>query len=74
MTGWNGRAWIVLILGLASRGGTSTAEGDAIDGLIRAEMKAKMIPGLSLAIVERGVVVKSAGYGLANVELGVPAT
>ena len=52
----------------------STATADEVDDLIRADMAARKIPGLSLAIVERGEVVKSAGYGLASVELNAPAT
>ena len=32
------------------------------------------IPGLSLAVVRDGKVVKAAGYGFANLELNSPAT
>src|SRR5262249_1304649 len=32
------------------------------------------IPGLSVAVVRNGEVIKAQGYGLANVELQVPAT
>lgn len=48
--------------------------GDAIDAYVAAEMGRQRIPGLSLAVVRRGVVTKAKGYGLANVELSVPAT
>lgn len=47
---------------------------DDVDDLVRAEMRRQRIPGLSLAITRAGVVVKAAGYGLANVELDVAAT
>ena len=32
------------------------------------------MPGLSLAIVRSGELIKAKGYGLANVELNVPAS
>jgi CubicO group peptidase (beta-lactamase class C family) len=37
-------------------------------------MKRQHVPGLSLAVVRDGKVVKAKGYGLASVELDVPAT
>jgi D-alanyl-D-alanine carboxypeptidase len=37
-------------------------------------MKAQRIPGLSLAIVKDGKVIKTQGYGLANLEVSAPAT
>jgi CubicO group peptidase (beta-lactamase class C family)/virulence-associated protein VagC len=51
-----------------------SALGDEIDDLVSARMQKKKIPGLALAVVEEGKVVKAKGYGLANVELNVPAT
>jgi D-alanyl-D-alanine carboxypeptidase len=49
-------------------------EPDEVDAFIEAEMRKQQIPGLSLAVVKAGKVVKMKGYGLANVELNVPAT
>jgi CubicO group peptidase (beta-lactamase class C family) len=46
---------------------------DAVDALIESEMRKQGIPGLSVAVVREGKLVKVAGYGLANVELDVPA-
>src|SRR5262249_53007744 len=37
------------------------------------EMQKQRIPGLSLAVVKEGKVIKAEGYGLANVEHNVPA-
>lgn len=48
------------------------AHGDEVDDYIRAEMERQHIPGLSLAVVKNGEIQKSAGYGLANVEAGLP--
>ena len=47
---------------------------DEADDYIQREMKQQHIPGLSLAIVKEGKLVKTAGYGFANVELSVRAT
>jgi CubicO group peptidase (beta-lactamase class C family) len=52
----------------------ASAETDKIDDLARVEMQQRKIPGLSLAILKEGKVVKANGYGLANMELNVPAT
>ena len=45
---------------------------DAIDSVVLAEMQRQKIPGVSVAVVRDGKIVKAEGYGLANVELGVP--
>ncbi len=47
---------------------------DSVDRFVIAEMRRQRIPGLALAVVSRGRVVKARGYGFANVELRVPAT
>jgi CubicO group peptidase (beta-lactamase class C family) len=49
---------------------TSVA-ADEVDDYIHKEMERQHIPGLSLAVVKRGEIAKSAGYGLANVETGL---
>jgi CubicO group peptidase (beta-lactamase class C family) len=36
-------------------------------------MEQHRVPGLSLGVVSEGTVVKMKGYGIANVELGIPA-
>jgi CubicO group peptidase (beta-lactamase class C family) len=45
-----------------------------VDALIHAEMERQHIPGVAVAIVRAGTVVKAQGYGLANVEHQVPVT
>ena len=47
---------------------------DPVGDFIHSEMARRHIPGLALAVVQNGEVVKIAGYGLADVELGVPVT
>jgi CubicO group peptidase (beta-lactamase class C family) len=52
----------------------SAQTADKIDDYINAELQKQKIPGLTIAVVRNGEIVKAKGYGLANVELNVPAT
>jgi CubicO group peptidase (beta-lactamase class C family) len=52
---------------------TIAARADKVDDYVKAEMQRQRIPGVSLAVVKDGKVIKAEGYGLANVELNVPA-
>jgi CubicO group peptidase (beta-lactamase class C family) len=45
-----------------------------VDELVRAQMREQNIPGVSLAVMRDGKIIKAAGYGLANVELDSPVT
>lgn len=50
------------------------AQPDQADERIQAEMKRQNIPGLSLAVVKNGTIVKTEGYGFANIKFKTPAT
>lgn len=50
------------------------AQADAVDEYVRAEMRKRQVPGLALAVIRDGEVVKLKGYGFANLEHDVPAT
>ncbi|HWP55701.1 MAG TPA: serine hydrolase domain-containing protein [Pyrinomonadaceae bacterium] len=52
----------------------SPAQADKVDDYVRSEMSKRRIPGLSLAVVKAGRVIKAKGYGLSDMELNVPAT
>ena len=52
---------------------TAFAQTDKIDDYVKAEMQERKIPGLSIAVVKNGEVIKAKGYGLANVELNAVA-
>src|SRR5688572_4836367 len=67
-------AALVIGLGASSNAQQTSVEADKVDEYIEAEMRKQHIPGLSLAVVQAGKVVKSKGYGLANMELNVHAT
>jgi len=49
-------------------------QADELDHYIKREMENRQIPGLALAVLREGRVIKMTGYGLASVELNVPAT
>jgi D-alanyl-D-alanine carboxypeptidase len=51
-----------------------SAQRDPVDDYVRAQLKARNLPGVSVAIVKDGRLVKSGGYGLASLELDAPAT
>lgn len=47
---------------------------DPVDEYVEFQMQKLHIPGLSIAVVKEDRLLKAAGYGLANVEAGTPAT
>jgi CubicO group peptidase (beta-lactamase class C family) len=53
---------------------TASAGADSIDDFVKSEMAKRQIPGVSIAVIRDGRLVKSQGYGLANIELKAPAT
>jgi CubicO group peptidase (beta-lactamase class C family) len=64
-------ALALILLGSAF---AAMAQSDAVDAYVEAERERQRIPGLSIAVVRDGQLVKARGYGLANVELEVPAS
>jgi D-alanyl-D-alanine carboxypeptidase len=50
------------------------AQADRADIFIKDEMLRQNIPGLSLVVLKEGQILKSAGYGVANINLKMPAT
>ncbi len=57
----------IVLLGLPTM-----ARADAVDDFLQGQMQRLQIPGVSIAIVRDGQIVRAKGYGLANVELDVP--
>ncbi len=50
------------------------ARADEVDDYVERQLRELHIPGLSLAVVRNGTIIKARGYGLANVEGNVPST
>lgn len=47
---------------------------DTVDRFVAAEMARTRIPGIALAVVRAGKVIKAEGYGVADLEHGIPVT
>src|SRR5438094_1061193 len=62
---------VALLVGLAA---PMSSKADQIADYIATQMQRLHIPGVSLAIVRDGRVIKAQGYGFANLELKAPAT
>ena len=48
------------------------AQADKVDDYVKAQMERQHVPGVSIIVIQDMKIVKSEGYGLANVELNVP--
>ena len=58
----------------AQSGSSSAGIPDTVDRFITAEMARRHVPGVSLAVVRGGKVVKAQGYGSADLENGIAVT
>jgi CubicO group peptidase (beta-lactamase class C family) len=71
---------LIAALGLAATTSLSAQRSDRgaiitqIDSVVQAEMASSKTPAMSVAVSRKGEVILAKGYGLANVELSVPAT
>jgi CubicO group peptidase (beta-lactamase class C family) len=61
---------VLALLGLSA----GVASADAIDDYVRARMQEFNLPGVSIAIVDQGKVVRTSGYGMADPARQVAAT
>ena len=68
------RARLLLCLLLLLSVETARGQNDAADVFILGHMQGQNIPGLSIAVVRDGQIVKARGYGLADRRLKTPAT
>jgi CubicO group peptidase (beta-lactamase class C family) len=68
------RRTLTLTCGLALTAAATGLRADTIDAYVEAQRQAQHVPGLSIAVVRDGHVIKAQGYGLSNVELDVPAS
>jgi len=65
---WILAAWLTLLLVPAA------ARADKVDDLVRAEMARSKVPGVAVAVIRDGRVVKLQGYGFADVARKVEVT
>ena len=52
----------------------SPAHADRVDDYVREQMRLRHVPGLAIAVMRDGRVIKESGSGLASVELDVPVS
>lgn len=52
----------------------SFAQTTQVDAIIQREMKERKIPGLQIAVIQKGKIVFSKSYGIANLQYSVPVT
>jgi serine beta-lactamase-like protein LACTB, mitochondrial len=64
----------VFAVGLPAVSQTESQQATAIDRLVTSYVSNHHVPGLSVAVIDRGRVILTQGYGLADVENNVPAT
>lgn len=68
------RPALLLAALLLPHAGLAQPKADSVDRYVRQFTRTHNIPGAAISIVRNGRVVKSAGYGTANLELNVPAS
>jgi CubicO group peptidase (beta-lactamase class C family) len=66
--------WLLPLTAVLSSVGLVAARADEVDDYVQAQMRTQHVPGLALAVIQNGQVVKEKGYGLADVERSVPVT
>ena len=58
----------------AQSSGPAAKVRDTVDRFVAAEMARKHIPGVSVAVVRAGKVIRAQGYGIADLEHEIPVT
>ncbi|WP_265570283.1 serine hydrolase domain-containing protein [Sphingomicrobium nitratireducens] len=64
----------LLAVAVPCESSSQSIQPDAIDEYVEGFLAERGIPGASIAILEDGKLVKAQGYGLADIEHGVPVT
>ena len=62
---------VALVLGVSSSG---LLKGDSVDVAVEAQMRQHHIPGLALAVIQDGKIVREQGYGYRDEEHRLPVT
>jgi CubicO group peptidase (beta-lactamase class C family) len=62
------------VMTLGAQSATDSLMASRVDAYVIAQLHAQHIPGISLGVARDGQLIKTSGYGLANIELDVPVT
>jgi CubicO group peptidase (beta-lactamase class C family) len=60
-------------LSASAQNNSASAPDEKLDEFVKAEMQKRKIPGLSIVVLKNGEIIKTKGYGLANVEHQIAA-
>ena len=63
-----------IVLMIFSFSNTVFGQADSIDVFVKNQMQKRNIPGLQLAIVRQGKIIKTGNYGLANIQDSIAVT
>jgi CubicO group peptidase (beta-lactamase class C family) len=63
---------VALLLFAANK--SALSQTDSVDAFIQTQMKTRRIPGLQLAIVRHGKIIKTGNYGWANLQDSIPVS
>jgi D-alanyl-D-alanine carboxypeptidase len=67
-------AFNISVIFLLLFGTFAATRADSIDDFVNQQIKLRKIPGLSIAVLRDGKVIRASGYGFANLELRTPVT
>lgn len=71
---WLSTSAALLLALLAGCASTSQQAPGPVEGVVSAEMTAQRVPGVAVAVIRNGQVLKASGFGLSNLEHAVPVT
>jgi len=66
------QVYLAFLISVCTLVSVANALADRVDDYVKGEMARHQIPGVALTIIQKGQPVKTAAYGLANLELQVP--
>ncbi|MBL8998939.1 MAG: serine hydrolase, partial [Gemmatimonadetes bacterium] len=58
----------------AARAQPAPGPSARVDALVERYRVARQVPGIAVAVVRNGTVIKARGYGVASLELGTPVS
>jgi len=67
-----GSVFAALLFAAAAQAISEEPTSATVEEFVNPELRAQHIPGVALAVVRDGRIILAAGYGMVNVELGVP--
>jgi CubicO group peptidase (beta-lactamase class C family) len=65
---------LLLLISFTGITKTACAQTDKVDSFIRGVMQKNRIPGMQLAVIRHGKIIKLSNYGLISVEYNIPVT